>query len=222
MLSHPSRMSHATSRERLLRAAKRLFAEQGYEQTATSAIARDARTSESQLMRYFGGKVGLLEALLDEGWSGFNVRVERVIAAGGNHPEVILNVLLALVSAFARDNDLAALVLFEGRRLRGDRPRVRLPSGFVSFTDTMRRLIRQAQAAREIAPSLDANATTSSLIGATEALIRDRLVAKAGAGRGFPEREMRRTLEAMLAGFAGHVRTSRARPDKQGRSKRSA
>ena len=50
---------------------------QGYEQTATSAIARAAGTSESQLMRYFGGKVGLLEALFDEAWADLNRRVNR-------------------------------------------------------------------------------------------------------------------------------------------------
>ena len=52
-----------TSRSRLLNAGKSLFARNGYEQTSTAAIAREAGSSESQLIRYFGGKAGLLEDL---------------------------------------------------------------------------------------------------------------------------------------------------------------
>src|ERR687898_40350 len=88
----PSRPSpHAlSSRDRLLKAAKRLFAAQGYEQTATSAIARAAGTSESQLMRYFGGKAGLLEALFDEAWVDLNTRVDRVLQAESEYHAAIL------------------------------------------------------------------------------------------------------------------------------------
>jgi len=58
-----------SSHDRILRAAKRLFAQNGYENTSTVAIARDAGTSESQLMKHFGSKQGLLVAFrawLDE------------------------------------------------------------------------------------------------------------------------------------------------------------
>ena len=44
---------------------KRLFARNGYENTSTVAIAREAGTSESQLMKHFGSKQGLLAAVLD-------------------------------------------------------------------------------------------------------------------------------------------------------------
>ena len=47
-----------SSRLRLLASAKMLMSRHGYEQASTSAIAREAATSESQLMRYFGGVVG--------------------------------------------------------------------------------------------------------------------------------------------------------------------
>ena len=38
--------STPSSHDRILQAAKRLFAQQGYENTSTVAIARDAGTSE--------------------------------------------------------------------------------------------------------------------------------------------------------------------------------
>src|SRR5688572_7518797 len=51
----------ASSHDRILAAAKHLFATRGYESSSTVAIARAAGTSESQLMKHFGSKEGLLE-----------------------------------------------------------------------------------------------------------------------------------------------------------------
>jgi AcrR family transcriptional regulator len=190
-----------------------LFAQHGYEQTATSAIAREAGTSESQLMRYFGGKVGLLDALFDEAWTDLNQRVRRAIDSAATPRDAILNALQTIAGSLARDTDLATLFLFEGRRLRGEEPRVRLSQGFQAFSDTTRALVRKAQAARELDTRLDAGAITSALLGASEGMIRDRALARVGGSRAFAEREMRRTLDAMLSGFSMKL----ARPVKASR-----
>ena len=65
------------SRTRLLQAARSLFARNGFEQTSTSAIAREAGTSESQLVRYFGTKAGVLDAIFEEAWTPMNAKIER-------------------------------------------------------------------------------------------------------------------------------------------------
>ena len=210
MPSHPSERPPASSRERLLEAAKRLFAANGYEQTATSAIAREAGTSESQLMRYFGGKVGLLEALFDDAWAHLNARVAKAVKGAQGNRESVLQAVEAVVSALSRDQDLATLFMFEGRRMRGDEPRIRLSRGFLTFTETVRGFIRNAQSTHEIDPTLDASALTSAILGATEAMIRERLLAKTGGGRAFAEREIRHTLEAMFRGLAGTASTRSA------------
>ena len=211
MKSHQSEAPSSSSRDRLLLSAKRLFALLGYEQTATSAIAREAGTSESQLMRYFGGKAGLLEALFDEAWRDLNARVKRVVETEADPRETILDVVQTITTVLARDPDLSALFMFEGRRMRGDEPRIRISPGFVTCSDVLRSLVRQAQASRELDRSLDAGAITSSILGAAESMMRDRLLARSGGGRAFAEREIRRTLDAMLSGFsgAGGARTRR-------------
>ena len=152
-------------------------------------------------MRYFGGKVGLLEALFEDEWQHLNARVERAIATAPSNRAALLNAMQAVVSAMARDADLARLALFEGRRIRGDEARVRVSRGHSRYTETIRTLVRKTQAARELDASLDVNAVTSAILGATEAMIRDRVLAKTGAARGVPEREIRRTLQAMLDGM---------------------
>lgn len=191
-----------SSRSRLLRAAKRLFALQGYEQTATSAIAREAGTSESQLMRYFGGKVGLLDALFDDAWAHINARVRRAVRSAHDGRSAVLAAFQTLTSALGRDPDLATLVLFEGRRLRGDEPRIRVSAGLVAFAEMTRGLVRQAQANHEIDARLDAAAVASALEGACEAMIRDRMLARVGRGRAFADREIKRTLEVIMSSFA--------------------
>jgi AcrR family transcriptional regulator len=201
-------------RQRLLRAAKRLFAANGYEQTATSAIAREAGTSESQLMRYFGGKAGLLDALFDQASTDLNGRVKRVIAAPATTRDAILSLLQTIAAALARDPDLATLFLFEGRRLRGDASRARMSNGFLMFSEVARGLVRKGQAAKELDASLDSAALTSSILGATEGMIRDRMMARASRGRAFAEREIHRTLAAMLTGFAGTADDSGRNPRK--------
>jgi AcrR family transcriptional regulator len=209
MASQPSTTRTTSSRDRLLHAAKRLFARHGYEQTATSAIARAAGTSESQLMRYFGGKVGLLDALFTDAWADLNGRLRKVASVPAPTPQVLLDVLQTVTAAFTKDSDFATLFLFEGRRLRGEHPRIRLSEGFVAFADLTRGLVRKGQAEKEFDSSLDAGAMTSALLGASEGMIRDRVVARVAGGRAFAEREIRRTLEAVLAGFAGRSKTAR-------------
>lgn len=50
----------------LIDAAMKLFATQGYEKTRTLEIARRAKVNEALIARYFGGKEGLLVAVLQD------------------------------------------------------------------------------------------------------------------------------------------------------------
>jgi AcrR family transcriptional regulator len=56
-----------TNKDRILETALRLFAEQGYDRSSTSLIARTAGVSEGLIFRHYGHKAGLLEAILYEG-----------------------------------------------------------------------------------------------------------------------------------------------------------
>ena len=65
----------ASSRDRLREAAKTLFAECGYENTTTAAICRLAGTSQSQLIKHFIDKQGILEAIFEYTWEQINPAV---------------------------------------------------------------------------------------------------------------------------------------------------
>jgi AcrR family transcriptional regulator len=191
------------SRNRLLIAARSLFAELGYENTPTAAIARKAGTSESQLVRYFGGKAGLLEAIFDGAWQHINARIHDLLTDAPDARHAVLGVLTAVLAAFERDNDLAVLFLFEGRRIRAGSYEIRLSPGFVEFSDMVHRLIKRGQQDGSFAPGLDSAAVATALMGAVEAMIRERLLARRrGTARAVSNAQVRRIFMAMLDGFA--------------------
>ncbi|WP_017324086.1 TetR/AcrR family transcriptional regulator [Synechococcus sp. PCC 7336] len=59
-------MSRTSSRDRLIRAARKLYAQQGITETTAKQIAELAEVNEVTLFRQFGSKDGLLLALLDD------------------------------------------------------------------------------------------------------------------------------------------------------------
>src|SRR6185295_8996709 len=107
-----------TSKSRLLEAGKTLFAQNGYEQTPTAAIAREAGTSESQLMRYYGGKAGLLAAIFNQSWQALNQIVQTRIAAAVDAQEALAAILDTMVASFSANPEVAFLLVFEGHRVR--------------------------------------------------------------------------------------------------------
>lgn len=202
-----------TSRSRLLAAGKALFARLGYESTPTSALAREAGTSESQLVRHFGGKSGLLDAILDDSWTPLNVRVTAALAEAPDGRAALLAVLSTILSTFARDADLATIFLFEGRRIRGEGHDVRLSSGFVEFAGMVQKLIRRAQKDGSLTADLDGGALCAALMGATEGLLRERLLGRRNKVRTFSDQQLQRVVAAMLDGLAPRAAAVRARRD---------
>src|SRR3954466_14787343 len=103
--------------QRILQAGKALFATRGYEKTSTVAIARLAGTSESQLMKHFGSKEGLLEAIFERGWQDLSqgIRVVQQLHAPAAKLRALLDVVIGGLNA---DAELKELMLLEGRRIR--------------------------------------------------------------------------------------------------------
>jgi AcrR family transcriptional regulator len=172
----------ASSRERILIAAKQLFASRGYENTSTVAIARLAGTSESQLMKHFGSKEGLLEAIFDHGWHSLASRVGEINSL--NSPRQKLRTLLDLMLAgMERDPELKQLLLLEGRRIRKEGQMVMITEGFLQFIRVLDDILVQMRAAHQLRPELNRDALRSALMGMFEGLMRDQLLA---TKTGFP------------------------------------
>ncbi len=74
--------------QRIMRAAKELFFAKGYASTSLRAIAGEAGTSESGVLRIYGSKGGLLRAVYASCWAEINDRVdEAMIVAERDDPD---------------------------------------------------------------------------------------------------------------------------------------
>jgi len=191
-----------TSFSRLMSSAKTLFAQNGFEKTSTSAIARAAGTSESQLMRYFGGKAGLLEAIFDQAWSGLAGGVTTIVDDTAHAREATLRLMQMMMSALGRDRDIAVLFLLEGRRMRGSTHEIALSKGFFQFWDLLCKLIARGQSDGSFRDDVKPTVLASAIMGCGEGMMRDRLVAERSGGENpFDDNAVRIAFEAMVNGL---------------------
>jgi AcrR family transcriptional regulator len=191
-----------SSHDRILQAARTLFSSQGYENTTTSVIARTAGTSESQLIKHFGSKEGLLEAIFDQGW----LRMSRGVQHIQEQPVSPLDKLKALIelmiSSLERDREMRPLMLLEGRRIRRHGNMVVLTRGFTRVVAVIDGLLREMRDAGQLRPELHLEAARSALVGAFEGLLRDQLLAeRVGYPATYGPAELRAAYSAALEGF---------------------
>lgn len=67
-LFNPPPSSEAQTRDRILQAAQKLFAAQGYDGTTTRDLAQAAGVAEGTLFRYFANKKAILVEVATQGW----------------------------------------------------------------------------------------------------------------------------------------------------------
>jgi AcrR family transcriptional regulator len=203
-LSNPDKEATAepSSRDRILQAGRELFAEDGYESTTTSAIARRAGTSESQLIKHFGSKEGLLEGIFEQAWQRMAQGVAHVREGEATPLEKLGALTELLIVAMEGDRQLRTLMLLEGRRVRKRGHRVLMTHGFQQALAVVDGLLGELQRAGTLRSDLHPEAMRSALIGTFEGLLRDQLLAER---TGFPAHydgaELRAVFRAVLEGF---------------------
>ena len=168
--------ARASAAERILHAAKVLFAESGFENTSTMSIARLAQTSESQIVKHFGTKEGLLEAIFEEGW-------KHIAQAFGAieylpSPSSKLQALVGLIlTKLEEDDQLKQLFLLEGRRVRREGRMILMTQGFLRLVKTVDSLLKEMRDLGQLRSDLNLEGIRSALIGMMEGLLRDRMLA---------------------------------------------
>ncbi len=191
-----------SSHDRILAAAKHLFARQGYENTSTVAIARQAGTSESQLMKHFGSKQGLLSAILDHGW--VSVAARLTAAERDSSPsDRLFAALESLVIELENDAELKDLMMLEARRVRKDSTDLLMSQGFRKFTDTVHEILVDMRNEGLIRTDVNLEAVRSAYIGMIEGLLRDQVVAKRSEFHAnYGPADVRKVLEILVPAFS--------------------
>lgn len=203
-IQKPSTM--ASSRDRLRESAKTLFAERGFEGTTTAAICRLAGTSQSQLIKHFTDKQGILGAIFEYAWEQINPAV-RLATASIQSPREKFRVLIDMMLSFLeKDRALRTLFLLEGRRIRGDGHMIVLVPGFLEFIKMVDGILKELAAQGELAPNVHPQALRSALMGAIEGMLRDHMLARSSR---FPASYAEAEMRAVLASFLSSCMSSR-------------
>lgn len=191
-----------SSHDRILHTARRLFATDGYENTTTSAIARKAGTSESQLIKHFGSKEGLLEAIFDHAWQRMGGGISQIQDRYESPRERLQALTELMIGALERDKDLRTLMLLEGRRIRRHGHMVVLTRGFLGVLKALDGLLRQLQETGQLRQDLNVEAVRAALVGAFEGLLRDQLLAeRVDFPAHYDGTELRATFKTVLECF---------------------
>jgi len=197
-----SKSSTGSTHERILRVGKTLFANRGYEHTSTSAIARQAGTSESQLMKHFGSKAGLLEAIFTQGWTVITEQARTAIQGVASPLDQLQVISGCVLQSLERDQELKLLMLLEGRRIRREGQMVALTEGFLGFVRLVDGVLNAMREQKLLRPDLSPQAVRSALMGMLEGMLRDRFLAERLAfPADFKLEQIQQTLGLTLSSF---------------------
>jgi AcrR family transcriptional regulator len=193
----------AVLRARGLEAGKRLMADKGYEQVTLTEVARAAGMSEALLLRLYGSKQGLLEGIFNAFWESLNPRLAEIVLTTYNAREATLAILSVMMHVLQKDRDLAKLLMFEGRRRRGPNGEILVSEGFRDFTKLGFNLVARGQKDGSFSRVFEPAVITSALLGATEGLFRDQLIAEQyGRAMPYSESQMASAFDTVVSSFA--------------------
>jgi AcrR family transcriptional regulator len=187
-----SQKPNASSKERLLAAAKELFAERGFDSTTIAAVAQYAHTSQSQILKHFKDKNGLLQAILSEGWQPLNSAIRLATARIPVPADQLKLILDMLLSYLAQNGGFARVFLRLGDRLQETDPGTR------EFTEILDGVFEWMMAMGELSPGISPLAMRIGLMGALRAMLAERVLSAHGASF-FSESELRTVFSNFLS-----------------------
>lgn len=192
----------ATTRDRILRAARELFADQGYARTSIRQVADRAGANSALIYYYFGNKADLFEASMGEPSHQLRAMLERALAAPPPASHRLELFLREYVPFALTQIPLTALVF---RSLSSGDPELaeRMRAQLEPNAALLRRIIQQGVEQGEFRP-LDAHLAVGSLLGMVLFFVLAAPIAapalEVEPGPDFADRLAAHTLDLFLQG----------------------
>jgi AcrR family transcriptional regulator len=176
----------------------------GYDNTSTALIARNAGTSESQLMKHFGGKAGLLETIFSEGWDKVTTYLAECFESSNDYNARLSCVPSVVARALDKDLELKTLVLLEGHRMRGAARKNPAQSGYAKFVSLIDDAIAKGKAAGEIPAETPSLSLRAALVGIVEGGVREQVLAtRANFPADYTPEEFTKVVSLFLRSLSG-------------------
>ncbi len=116
LMTEPHSLDVLQAREKILEAASRLFAQQGYEETSLSQVARQANVSKALIFWHFDSKEKLYQHALRKTLEPYVIDNDALIGLGGREQ---IERLIDLFFSFVREN-VYSVRFFLNLTLRGE------------------------------------------------------------------------------------------------------
>lgn len=156
----------AETREKLIAAARKTFAAKGYVESAMEDITAEAGLTRGALYHQFGGKKGLLEAVIEQIDAEMTDRLSMISQQAESTWAALIDELVAYV-AMAAEPEIQRIVLLDGPAVLGD------PSSWPTQIACVRNTRRHMELLIEqgVVQPIDADATaqlvSSAALGAS-------------------------------------------------------
>ncbi len=183
--------SKDNTRERLLDAAEKVFAEKGYHEAAVDEIVLQSGTSKGSVYFHFPSKESLFLAVMDHLSARLLKRIERDVERETDPTERLRVALRTTVETLCKHRTLARLLLSKGQSMGPAfvQKRQEVFSRFAMYTKGL-----MDEALGQSLQSIDTEVAAYALLGAVSELVTRWLE----SGRPHPVREAMPTLETLV------------------------
>jgi AcrR family transcriptional regulator len=172
----------------------------GYDNTSTAVIARNAGTSESQLMKHFGGKANLLETIFSEGWERINNQLVACFQSAADLNGRFSCIPGVVFESLDQDLELKTLVLLEGHRMRDVAQREPAREGYARFLRLIDEAIADAAKNGEFRSQIPSLPLRSAIVGMVVSGARQQVLAsRTGFPANYGSEEFRTLVSAFLS-----------------------
>jgi len=169
--------NHSGTREHILRAALKSFADRGYAATSVQHIVDDARVSKPALYYYFKDKAGLFQALVDHAHDERYRLMQEAAGRGATAAAKLEEIVAALFEFSLRNRELMRLAFATAFAASGEAPggtRCR-EKGRRNF-EFIRSLISAGQASGELNQQFTADELAMGIYGQLNSYVMVRLL----------------------------------------------
>ncbi|HEY1490635.1 MAG TPA: TetR/AcrR family transcriptional regulator [Verrucomicrobiae bacterium] len=197
--------NHSETRQHILRAALKHFANAGYAATSVQQIVSDAKVSKPALYYHFRDKAALFEALVNEAHDGRFRVVQNAAAKSKTIGEQLREILVAVFDYFHNNRDLTRIAFSTAYAAPGE-----IPPGLNHLQKCQRSLefihalIKRAQAAGELDGRFDSWELAYGFYGQTNFYITAHLLMP---GFRANRKAAERVVELFLVGAGAKKRT---------------
>jgi AcrR family transcriptional regulator len=139
-------MARSSAKDAILAAAVDLFAAHGYDATSVSQVVAQAGVTKGALYHHFAAKEDLLFEIYHSLLTDQLANLDRIVAQGTDPATTLRDIIRSLIETTAEEAKAVAVFTREGSKLDEERWQ-RFRSDWRRYQDTVRGLIREAQAA---------------------------------------------------------------------------